>query len=154
MCPSARGVHLMTDPRTTFRDATFSAETQAHLRTLHASLISNPFQARIASYAEKKALADVITRWDQNDATEEEFPEGHLSDEETVDPDGTVRDQLGNAVGIDQPAAAETFHGKDAAWTAAMLARRRRAFDDHGLASNPGYKRPGSLKKPAPAGKS
>lgn len=28
---------------------------------------------------------------------------------ESVDPDGTVRDGLGNAVGIDQPAAAEAF---------------------------------------------
>lgn len=63
----------MTDPRTTFRDATFSEETQSHLRSLHASLIENPFQARIASYAEKKALADVITRWENNDATEETF---------------------------------------------------------------------------------
>lgn len=34
---------------------------------------------------------------------------------ETVDPDGTVRDGLDNAVGIDQPAAARRFrdHGEE-----------------------------------------
>ena len=37
--------------------------------------------------------------------------------------------------------------------SAARLARRRKAFDDNGLASNGAYKRPGSLKKPAAKGK-
>ena len=61
----------MLELTTTYRDATYSAATQEHLRDLLAELTGRPgwnADPRV------HALADVVERWDANDATETTFP--------------------------------------------------------------------------------
>lgn len=52
------------DPSTVYRDATISRQTRDHLNRIR--LVAGP---RLTS-GEKNALADVVARWDANDATE------------------------------------------------------------------------------------
>ena len=70
----------MSDPANTYRDATYSAKTQGHLRSL-LKWLALPAGARgNPTNGEINALANVISRWDANEATEmvsqfEDYPE-------------------------------------------------------------------------------
>jgi hypothetical protein len=66
----------MTDPRVTYRDATYSAETQRALRSLRAWILLPPMARGGVLTSELRALEDVIARWDANDATETVFDPG------------------------------------------------------------------------------
>lgn len=63
----------MSDPSVTYRDATYSAETQEQLRLLMESLDLGDYVTK----SERAALRDVIARWDANDATETIIEEAH-----------------------------------------------------------------------------
>jgi hypothetical protein len=54
----------------TFRDATYSADTQELLRDLLRDLTSQAFWNTGARGKQIQALTDVVERWDANDATE------------------------------------------------------------------------------------